>query len=109
MTPVEHTKTVSSGQPSSFATAAVIALASAIPGSPVAALEFPELMMTARASVEGTRPFETMTGAPQTRFVVKTPAEAAGRSETNKARSGFPLALIPQVVPDAVKPTGRLG
>ena len=57
----------------------------------MAAFELPELMMTARATVEGTRCFDTITGAPQTLFVVKTPAAVASRSDTNNARSGLPL------------------
>jgi hypothetical protein len=74
-------------------------LASLIPRSPVQAFEFPELMTTARAVADGTRSRETMTGAPTTQFRVNTPAAAAGRVETNRARSDFPDSLIPQVTP----------
>ena len=107
MTPVEHTSTSWGLQLSADATSAVMASAFRMPGSPVAALELPELTMTARAESEGTRWRDTMTGAPQTLLVVKTPAAAAGRSETKSARSGLPLALMPQVVPEAEKPDGR--
>lgn len=101
MTPVEHTKTDFASQPSCSARADVINSASRIPGSPVAAFELPELIMTARATVDGTRCFDTITGAPQILFVVKTPVAVASRSETNNAKSGLPLTLIPQVEPEA--------
>ena len=63
-------------------------------------------MTTARACSVGTRRRDTITGAPHTLFVVKTPDAAAGRSDTNSAKSDLPLALMPQVKPDAEKPVG---
>ena len=89
MTPVEATSTSSGWAPICSATRGHSLCASAIPRSPVAALELPELITMARAVDRGSRSRETLTGAPQTRFVVNTPAAEHGRSEANNARSSF--------------------
>ena len=108
MTPVEATRTSSGTAPICSATSSVIVLASLIPRSPVAAFELPELITTARAVDRGSRSRETLTGAPHTRLVVKTPAAAHGRSETNSARSSLgALFLMPHRIPAVEKPAGR--
>ena len=61
--------------------------ASASPCCPVQALALPEQTTMPRATDDGSRCRQTCTGAAQTRFCVKTPAAAAGRSLTTRARS----------------------
>src|SRR5436190_21030758 len=80
--------------------------ASRLPGSPVAALAFPEFNTTAAA-----RPFprcrrEICTGAACARFVVNTPAAATATrsSVATIARSGAPVGLIPHASPPATNP-----
>src|SRR5207249_7659438 len=49
---------------------------------------------------------ETSTGAACARLIVKTAAAVAGVSETRRARSNPPLALIPALTPAARNPCG---
>ncbi len=108
ITPVEQTKTSSSAHPRSRATCEVIQRASSSPRVPVQALALPELMITARAVPRGSRVREILTGAPHTRFVVKTPTAVAGPSATKTARSSFEGSLLmPQCTPAARNPAGR--
>ena len=69
------------------AASAVMRRASAMPRGPVQALALPEQTTTPRTSSAGRRSWQTRTGAALTRFCVKTPAAAAGRSLTTRARS----------------------
>ena len=87
MTPVEATSTSAGLQPSVAATRSAVRRAVARPGSPVAALAFPELRMTARARPSATCSRETMTGAAQKRLVVKVPAATQVWSATTRAMS----------------------
>ena len=50
--------------------------------------------------------FETLTAAAITLLVVKTAAACAAASATRSMRSGFPLGLIPALMPAARKPRG---
>src|SRR5262249_5133646 len=110
MTPVELTRTSRGEQPTASATARHIASASRTPRAPVAELLMPLLHTIARATPAVARRCRllTITGAPTTRFVVKTPAAAHGTSATISARSGLPDGLIPQTPPAAVKPRQRV-
>jgi hypothetical protein len=77
------------------------------PASPVQALAFPELAITARSVPAAVCSLLTITLAACTRFVVNTPAAAQGLSDTISARSRFAEdALIPQRMPPALKPLG---
>src|SRR5262249_15327632 len=110
MTPVELTRTSRGEQPTASATARHIASASRTPRAPVAELLMPLLHTIARATPAVARRGRLLaiTGAPTTRFVVKTPAAAHGTSATINARSGLPDGLIPQTPPAAVKPRQRV-
>jgi hypothetical protein len=74
ITPVENGRTSSGVQSSCFATAAQVRRAASIPASPVPALALPALISSARVCRAGDRcSRQTMTGAAQKRFWVKTP------------------------------------
>ena len=88
MTPVEATSTSAGLQPSVAATRSAVRRAVARPGSPVAALAFPELRMTARAQAVGRcARGRRSTGAAQKRLVVKVPAATQVWSATTRAMS----------------------
>ena len=78
-----------------------------MPCSPVQALALPLLVTTARIEVDGVRLCDTTTGAATTWLRVYTPAATTGWSATIRARSGFPLGLIPQDTPEYRKPGGN--
>ncbi len=87
MTPVEAVSTARFCTPSRSATAPRITATSSSPPGPVRALALPELATTARMPSAGTRPRASRTGAAAALLTVKTPAAAAGTSETTSARS----------------------
>jgi hypothetical protein len=67
----------------------------------------PELTTTPRAVARGKRDREIFTGAPQTRFVVKTPTAVDGLSVANRARSSLDGSpLMPHATLAARKPAG---
>jgi hypothetical protein len=70
----------------------------------MATFEQPLFATIARARPPATRARDTSTGAPTTVERVKTPAAAAGTSLARRARSRFPLGLMPQATPAARKP-----
>src|SRR5207247_10359660 len=80
-----------------------------IPAAPVAQLALPELTMTARTWpwLLTSEPRPTSMGAAVTRFLVKSAAALVGRSARMSARSGLPLALMPAVTEENLKPLGR--
>jgi hypothetical protein len=105
MTPVEQVSTARFCTPSASATAERMTETSSRPAGPVRALALPELASTARMPSAGTRVRASCTGAAGARFTVKTPAAAAGWSETTSARSrrwGF----RPQATPPKRNPLG---
>ena len=105
MTPVDATRTASEGQPISRATSPVISSASARPRAPVQTFAFPLEATTPRIVPRFARWARlTWTGAPVTLLVVKTAAALASTSQTRTARSGFRLALMPQVAAPARNP-----
>src|ERR1700690_25519 len=79
------------------------------PGCPVAQLALPEFTRTARTRpllfASAARP--TSTGAATMRFLVNRAAAVARGSARISARSGLPLALIPAVTAENLKPFGR--
>ncbi len=86
MTPVENGSTSCAAQPSSRATAAQQARASAMPRLPVPALALPALISRARVvAVPRARcSRQTITGAAQKRFCVNTPAAASAGIEADQ-------------------------
>ena len=106
MMPVEFTSTFSFLIARPRAACSAIERASAYPCFPVHAFAFPALTTIARALLRRIWRRVSCTGAAWTRFVVKTPAAVAGRSETIIPRSGFPLGFKPHATPDALKPSG---
>src|SRR5919197_2796619 len=98
MTPVEAVSTAPFWMPSACATAARSAWTSSRPPGPASALALPEFARTARIPSAGTRGRASSTGAAVALLVVKTPAAAAGTSETTRAtsrRCGFSPAAAP--------------
>ena len=91
---------------SADAVSRTIVQASSRPAVPVQALAQPELVTTACAVPVCTCARLTVTGAATTRLVVNTPAAAAGRSETSRARSALPLRFMPQALMPAANPFG---
>ena len=112
MRPVCRMRTSAGPTPSPSPTDAHIPSASATPRSPVAALAFPDEMITAAASppVAARWARLTVTGAAAARLVVKTPAAGTARpsSVATRARSKAPDALIPHARPAATKPFGAV-
>ena len=98
--------------PTAAAVSAAISRASAMPCGPVQALAQPLLVTMARRLAAGRRPgasSHTSTGAALARLVVKTPAALRRRvADDAAARSGLPLALMPQCRPLARKPDGAV-
>src|SRR6202034_4010367 len=82
------------------------------PSSPVAALAFPDEMITApaRPPLASRWARLTDTGAAAARLPVKTPAAGTARpsSVATRARSSAPDALIPQASPAATNPSGAV-
>jgi hypothetical protein len=75
MTPVENGRICCGEQPISFASASHVARAAASPASPVPALALPVFTTSARICAPCARcSRQTITGAAQKRFFVKTPA-----------------------------------
>ena len=111
MTPVEATSTSSAAQPTAAAVSAAISRASAMPCGPVQALAQPLLatMARARPPVAARCAFDTSTGAAWAWFgrEHRRPPWPACRT-TSSARSGLPLALMPQCRPAARKPRGAV-
>ena len=104
--PVEQTRTSFCLSPKRFAAAAHMAPASLSPPSPVQALAFPLLRITARLPPALRCSAETRTGAALTLLVVNVAAEAAGDSEKTTATSSrvtLPF-LIPHPAAPATKP-----
>src|SRR5215471_12572245 len=108
MSPVEHTSTSSAAQPTPSAVRAHMVSASALLGSPVAALA-----LSLDSTIAAVRPPVavrwrrlTTTGAATTRFWVNTPAAGTGTPSAvaTRARSASPESLMPQATPAATKP-----
>lgn len=80
-----------------------------IPALPVAQLALPEFTMTARmrprVAASAARP--TSRGAATTRFLVNTAAAVVPAQASTSAKSGRPLALIPALADEKLKPAGR--
>ena len=87
ITPVLATSTSAGSQCSSRARSSAMRRASSRPWSPVQALALPEQTTKPRVESRPMRCRLTCTGAAQTRFCVKTPADAAGRSDTTTHKS----------------------
>jgi len=102
--PVEQTSTSAGSMPSCSPVCKHMVSASARPCWPVQTLEIPELHTIACALPLRTCRLETTTGAPGILLVVNTPAAAQVESEVMIIRSGFPEALMPQVIPPVRKP-----
>ena len=109
ITPVLQTSTSTGSRPRAPAARAHIRSASRSPWAPVQALAFPEFSTTAWIAVPRRRvSWEMTTGAALTRFWVKTPAPAQGRSLITTAMSsrlGSPSRMPAPAVP-ARKPSG---
>ena len=108
MTPVEKGSTASGAQPTSFATAAHVARASARPRSPVPALALPALTTSARTDSARARcSRQIVTGAAQKRFCVKTPAACVPGARLTSTRSSRDQFLMrAAAVPSAAPATG---
>src|SRR3989441_38682 len=108
MTPVEQTKTSSTGQPRRLAASVTVRSAAASPAAPVAQLAFPAFTTTALIfPFEARRcSLEIRTGAATTRFCVKTAAAEAGTSLEKTARSSAPVFFKPQAVAAKRNPRG---
>ena len=113
ITPVENGRTAPDAQPSAAATAAHVASAAAIPGSPVPALALPALTISARRPVAASPSTErcrrqTVTGAAQKRFCVNTPAAVVPASKVTSSTSSRCQFLIrAAAVPSSTPGTGR--
>ena len=109
MTPVDATRTCSTGHPSAFAVSTAIPRETASPSAPVQALAQPLLTTTAAAVLWEARRWSRVTtsGAATARFVVKIAAARAGGVDTSSARSR-PDFLIPHATPAASKPSGAV-
>ena len=80
-----------------------------IPTVPVAQLALPEFTITARMRprVEANAARPISRGAATTRFFVNTAAALVPAQASTRARSGLPLALIPALADEKLKPAGR--
>jgi hypothetical protein len=91
------------------AVSAQIVLQARTPASPVAQFALPEFTTTAPICplllARAARP--TLTGAATTKFFVNSAAALAFGSARIRPRSGLPLALMPAVVAENLKPLGR--
>ena len=110
ISPVEHTTTSSAAHPRLSALSSHIRRASRRPGSPVAALAFPELSTTAAARPSRKWSLLTCTGAACTRFVVNTAVAGTGRRSVvaTRARSSTASGLMPHAMPPASKPVAAV-
>src|SRR2546423_2365731 len=104
ITPVENGKTRRDSQPTSLAAAAQLALAPAIPASPVPALALPVLTRSARGNPEAKCSFATWTGAAQNRFWVNTPETDAPSASVMRSRSLRPALRIPASATPSLTP-----
>jgi len=101
ITPVAAISTCVGGMRSRSATVFVISRASLSPRSPVQTFAQPLEARIACAAPLRACSMETSTGAPLTWFDVNTAAERAGVGEWIRARSFFPLGLMPAATPPA--------
>src|SRR5690606_4564403 len=102
---VGQTTTAPAETPRPCATSAAVRCESWKPSGAVATLAPPELRTTAETMPSVTTWRDQSTGAPTTRFDVKTAAPTwSGPSLTTSTRSGLPEALSPAVTPLARKP-----
>jgi hypothetical protein len=85
-----------------------MASASRMPLSPVHALAFPELTITARSRSHAHDSRVTTTGAATAALRVKNAAETQGSSEASSPTSRRLLRLIPAATPEARKPRGKV-
>ncbi len=110
ITPVDATSVSCVVHPTACAANCAISRASAMPCGPVHALAQPLLVMMARTCpwLAARCSWHSSTGAAFAMLTVKIPAAWAGRSLTIRARSGLPLALIPQCSPEARNPAGAV-
>ena len=108
MTPVEQTATSSGGNPRASAASSDMRRAFASPVAPVQALAKPVLTATARRTPPFTRSRSSRTGAAAMAFVVKTPAQAAGESDTRRAKSLRFGYLTCASTPAARNPRGKV-
>ena len=112
MTPVENASTCSGAQCASCAAVPHVACAAAMPASPVPAFALPALTISARKSSPRCRCAsrccrQTMTGAAQNRFCVKTPAATVpGSATTSTTSSRSQFLIFAAAVPSAMPGTG---
>src|SRR5882762_4406806 len=105
ITPVENGRTWRESQPMSRAAASQLALAPAIPASPVPALALPVLTSSARGNPpEARRSFASCTGAAQKRFCVNTPETHVPFASVMRSRSLRPALRIPASATPSLTP-----
>ena len=104
ITPVERTSTSSASRSSSRAASAVVASASSLPRSPVAAFATPELITTACGSASARCSRLTCRHAAWTLLRVNIAAPTARGTERTIARSFRPCRRIPAATPEATNP-----
>ena len=109
MTPVDDGSTRRSGIFSNLAAARLVDRAASNPRGPLQALALPAFTRMAWAVPARRRAWVITTGAALTRFLVKTPAAAAGVSATIRARSRTPGFLMAAAVAANLNPGMIMG